>query len=139
MFTVLLLAVSLTAGGLPGVVLCIGADGHFSIESAHEGQCQGEVDSHAHDGHAAVEFVAEADADCCGECTDVPLSSDGELQPARLLRNSYAAGSDLPVFHHAFSTTAQRVKIGPSAAARSVTAPRVAAVVLAQRTVVLRI
>ena len=54
---VLWLAVAMAAAGLPGIVLCIGADGHFSIEAAHEGRCRSEADAHDHGSPTGYEFV----------------------------------------------------------------------------------
>ena len=61
------IALTLTASGVPGLVLCIGADGHISLEPAREtgtGRNTGKV------------LAIDQDIDCCGDCLDVSFSSD---------------------------------------------------------------
>lgn len=72
MFLVIL---AVAAPGVPGMVLCIGPDGHFSFEAAHEGRCH-DTGGEAH--HEAAYLPIDSNG-CCGDCVDVPLSSDGML------------------------------------------------------------
>lgn len=136
---VLWLAVAMAAAGLPGIVLCIGSDGHFSIESAREGQCRGEGDAQDHRRHTEAELIADAKADCCGDCTDVPLSSDGNLQPLHLLRYSDTVGSVLPVLSHAVLCAGPHIDFGTKAEVLPMIPTRPAASVLEQLSVILRI
>ena len=81
------ITLAVTVSGVPGVVLCIGADGHFSLESAHEGRCRSAAEAPGHGRHAAVELVAGGVADCCGDCVDVALSSDSLTPLVRDVRD----------------------------------------------------
>ena len=69
---VLLVTLALASAGMTGLVLCIGADGHISIEATHAGHCH-DSGGAGHDRDAA----ADADADdCCDGCTDMDLASE---------------------------------------------------------------
>ncbi len=69
------LALVVMTSGASGMVLCHGADGHVSLESAHQGHCRHTDDSSGHGGSVEIELAATA-ADCFADCVDVPLSSD---------------------------------------------------------------
>ena len=70
------IALAVTPPGVSGLVLCIGADGHFSFEWSHEGRCQSSADAPGHGNLAVIETPASAHEDCCGDCVDVSLFSD---------------------------------------------------------------
>ena len=83
------IALTLPASGVPGLVLCIGADGHISLEPAHEGGCwddETETVCDTAESSAAREtgtgrntgkvLAIDQDIDCCGDCLDVSFSSD---------------------------------------------------------------
>lgn len=59
-----------------GMVLCIGNDGHFKIEPAHEGHCAATPDTHEQDGRPLGKLQVSTVADTGSDCVDVSLSSD---------------------------------------------------------------
>ena len=131
------LALAVVPAGMHGIVACFGAKGDVSLGMAHERHCEGSA--HApHNGH--TEFAADTDPDCCGDCIDVPLSSDIVSHLTKSVRREHllghtvfrapsdaclvAGGSDPPAFDSAFAGRAD---------------PDPPTSLLAQRTVVLRI
>ncbi len=70
------ITLSIMASGVSGMVLCFGADGHFSLEIAHQGRCHDADNARDHGKNVVTELLATAGADCCGSCVDVPLLSD---------------------------------------------------------------
>jgi hypothetical protein len=70
------IALAMLASGWAGMVLCVGADGHFAFELPHEGHCQDAEDAHHHhENHNPEQASAEHSA-CQTDCVDVALSSD---------------------------------------------------------------
>lgn len=69
---VLLVILAVAAPGVPGMVLCVGSNGHVSVEFAHEGHC------HDGDGVAAgaMDILPTETDDCCDGCFDLSLSSE---------------------------------------------------------------
>jgi hypothetical protein len=132
---------AVTASGLNGMVLCFGADGHFALEMAHEGRCQGASDRHGHGRPDALELVASAGADCCGSCVDVSLSSDEMSQPMTEVRHSLTASDHLDKVLSAASVEAAiEVQTNPGPLLVSMGAAlRASPALLAQRTIILRI
>jgi len=68
------IAVVLVTSGSTGMVLCVGSDGHISVEPAHDGHCHETSGTDKHD-HADPPETA-AFEDCHGSCTDLSLSAD---------------------------------------------------------------
>ena len=56
----------------PDVVVCLGENGHLSLEMPHRGHC--DDDAHRETAHARVNIGTLAHTDeCCGACVDMPL------------------------------------------------------------------
>jgi len=70
------LALVITATGTPGMVLCIGEDGHLSVEPAHNGHCHDCPDDAAHGESTSPPLADAPDIDDCGDCIDLSLASD---------------------------------------------------------------
>ena len=70
------ISLSVTATGVAGTVLCLGADGHMALETAHEVHCLHEGDADSHEHHADDEILAKVHGIFCGPCVDVSLSTD---------------------------------------------------------------
>jgi len=82
------ICLAVTVSGFGNMVLCIGSDGHFSLESVHEGHCQGTADAPDQD-HGNLPGTGMADlADSPGGCVDVLLSSEVLLQTGSKLRHT---------------------------------------------------
>jgi hypothetical protein len=135
------ITLAVTASGVSGMVLCFGADGHFAFEIAHQGRCQSAEGDTGHGRHGVVELAASDSADCCGNCVDVPLSSDTMSQPMTEVRHSLSLTDDLArVFSAASSSVDVDVETGLSAPRVLRSAPlRASPSLLAQRTIILRI
>jgi hypothetical protein len=123
------------------MVLCFGADGHFALEMAHQGRCQDGADEHGHSRQGVAEVLASSDADCCGPCVDVSLSSDTMSQPITEVRHSLTASDHLAkVFSAASVEAIVDAKIDQEPPLVLVSgALRTPPALLAQRTIVLRI
>jgi len=87
--TAWMLTGSMLLAGNSGMVLCIGEDGHFEVETAYHdhGTCTHDADAC---GHQDAEQPADnADVHRDGECEDIPLDITSllikTLQPQRLL------------------------------------------------------
>ncbi len=63
---------------MPGVVICVGSNGHITVEAEHDNHCDGE--EHVHD------QVQHEDDSCGGDCFDISFSYDGGPQIARNLK-----------------------------------------------------
>lgn len=127
---------SLIVSGASGMVLCVGADGHVSLELAHQGRCR---DSCASGSRGRVsEIESNAQRDCCGGCVDVSLSSDTVLQLAKEVRRDrllsdtgYRGVGNARAVVGSSDTACLMVLPGGQ--------PCLSALLLAQRTIVLRI
>ena len=133
------IALAITASGISGMVLCIGADGHISFEWAHQGSCQNSTDPSEHASHFDSEVLPAADAECCGACVDVSLSSEGVAKARKETRRHRFFEATLiapaPGAGVAFrDSVAPGDNASPSPCARSGLSPTL----LAHRTVVLR-
>ena len=73
------IAVALGAPGLSGVVLCMGSDGYLALEPAHGGGCRSHGETGPAPRHTESATGSCAEDDCCADCVDVPLASDGVL------------------------------------------------------------
>ena len=135
------ITLAVTASGVSGMVLCFGADGHFALEMAHEGRCQGAADTHGHDRPAAMQLVASANGDCCGSCVDVSLSSGEMSQPMTEVRHSLTSSDHLDrTFSSASVEAIIDVQVDPGPPLVSMGAAlRAPPALLAQRTIILRI
>ncbi|MDP6524203.1 MAG: hypothetical protein QGH15_08265 [Kiritimatiellia bacterium] len=81
------IACSVTASSVTGMVLCIGADGHFSLEFANHDDCNQEPHDHANMPHESVQMRVNDAKGCCGDCIDVPLSPDIVSQLTEAVRH----------------------------------------------------
>jgi len=81
------IALVVAAPGLSGMVLCIDADGHIVLKTAHQGHCRGQAESGSNGQHVASVIAFGASVADCGDCVDVPLSSDNVLQLVREVRH----------------------------------------------------
>ena len=88
-------ALAVTASGMSSVVLCIGEEGHFAVEFAHDGSCGGDDRAHSHGQCTDSRTLSSADMDCCGDCIDIHLSSDAVSRPVTNLRPSISVKSTL--------------------------------------------
>lgn len=129
------------ASGVSGMVLCFGADGHFALKMAHQGRCQDTAGTHGHERQTSVEIRSGANADCCGSCVDVPLSSAEMSQPMSEARHSLTAVDHLARVFSAASVEAiiaPEIELSPPMVSMRAVL-RTAPALLAQRTIVLRI
>ena len=63
---------------LPGVVLCIGSDGHAALESYSEGLCN-EITSKPesqHNSNLSFQTLNSSNNQHCGSCVDIPISDN---------------------------------------------------------------
>lgn len=75
------------SGGVLGLVLCMGADGHIAVEMAHRGRCQGQAERDNHGTHAVpMDVSPTASAAGCGDCIDVALSVENLLRYVKEVR-----------------------------------------------------
>ena len=134
-----MLMVAVLASGSSGMVLCIGDDGHLSVEPVH----------HRHEGHRHDDAVqthegnALSDAGCgsCdpGGCVDVPLGSDTlSHAPKPLTQNRLQKNCTSKDFSAEYAAVPYAEGSGPKLLAYGAT-PRLSHSILAQRTVLLRI
>ena len=72
LFVMILLLIDVP--GLHGYVLCIGDDGHISVEAAVNGSCTVAGPPAPDAGHSVV-FSGTEDEDHCGKCIDIAISS----------------------------------------------------------------
>lgn len=78
--TVLMLTLILIVSGLPGLVFCVGADGHIGLELEHAaGACP---DTHEEHGNTGSQSQSDKDDPCCPPCVDMPFSADSNVQTA---------------------------------------------------------
>ena len=141
LITVSWITLAVMASGASGMVLCFGADGHFALEMAHQGRCQGGAETHGHDRTGAMELVASADSDCCGSCVDVSLSSNEMSQPMTEVKHSLTSSGHLDKVFPAASVeaiSAPEFDLGPPVVPMRA-ALHTSPALLAQRTIVLRI
>ena len=82
------IALAVAATGLSGVVLCIDADGHFALETASQGRCGGQAKSGSPGEHVASTLASGASVADCGDCVDVPLSSDNVSRLVKEVRRN---------------------------------------------------
>jgi hypothetical protein len=135
------IALAVTASGVTGMVLCFGADGHFALEMAHQGRCQTTAGTHGHEQQASAEMLSGANADCCGSCVDVSLSSDTMSQPMTEVKHSLTASDHLS---NVFSAASVEAIVAPKFDMGLPLVPmraslRTSPALLVQRTIVLRI
>ena len=81
---------------LPGVVLCIGSDGHASLESYSEGLCN-EITSKSESQHNAdfsLETLNSSNNQHCGSCVDIPIS-DNNTENKVISSNDLMPGIDM--------------------------------------------
>jgi hypothetical protein len=86
MLASILLLFPVSVHAFPGIVLCIEADGHVTVEDAQGLFCGPDASPHE---HADDEALGQAeDASHCGSCIDIPLrvESDKECASFRLER-----------------------------------------------------
>ena len=63
---------------LPGVALCIGSDGHMSLENYSEGLCN-EITSNSegqHNSNFSFLTLNSLNSQHCGSCVDIPISDN---------------------------------------------------------------
>jgi len=89
------IALILAASGNVGVVLCVGADGHFALEPAHQGRCQDTADVAEHDHSADASLLSAVDSACSEDCVDVSLLPDTMSQPASKVRHNRSNTDEL--------------------------------------------
>ena len=135
------ITLAVTASGVSGIVLCFGADGHVSFEISHQGRCQDADDAPGHGRHVVAQMLASSDADGCGPCVDVPLSSDTMSQPMTKVRQSSSSTDEMAgVFSAASFDTGIDVDVSLNAPSVLRCAPRrTSPSFLAQRTIILRV
>jgi hypothetical protein len=132
---------AVTVSGLSGMVLCIGADGHITLEMADHGRCHEHPEAPpVHVPRTVVAADADADADCCGDCVDVSLLSETLLHVAPKPRYETSVKASLD----RLAAAPGNVAVGPVRAGFGSrhtprgTCPRVSPALLARRTIVLR-
>lgn len=102
----------LGAGGAGGAVLCLGADGHVTVEASPDGSCGGSSDvSSRTDSRLSPENISSSAKCCFSPCADIPLSagtSDQRFVPGQYPqkqipgpRGFVRASSTLDDFGHA--------------------------------------
>jgi len=89
------IALTIVLAGMSGTVLCIGSDGHWALETAHEGHCHHAEESHEHGHTSPVGLLTEGEDDGCEDCIDVPLSPDTMSQPISQVRHGLSQTKDL--------------------------------------------
>ena len=137
---VLWATLSIVVAGFSGMVICISEDGHFAMEIAHHGRCDGQAEAPTHGGQPSTATLCIGDSDGGGDCVDLSLPVDSmshsvtKLRRADTLKGSL---SRLPVEARVAATDASIRPGAPSV-------PRSAAQCLSpslrmQSTIVLRI
>ena len=116
------------------VVLCIGADGHVTLEAASNGRCSdAAVPTSA--ARRPQTTVTRASADHCGPCLDVPLSTDATKEQLSSALHTFpqldAPGLALVTCLLSISLDLSTIPLGPCAL------PTVSTTLRAIRTVVL--
>jgi hypothetical protein len=132
------IAFVVTASGIKGMVLCIGSDGHISVEAAHQGRCRDTADAHGPEQHALFEVLTGTDSDYC---VDVSFASENMRQPMSKARHGKAATGELGNFLSASFTQAPlSAPFGAESLSTPLHAPlRTSPMLLTQRTIILRI
>ena len=70
---------SVLISGTPGMVLCIGTDGHVAIEPAHHDTCHDTCETGSHHRTPAPLIKEHAGEHDCNSCIDLALSLDHAL------------------------------------------------------------
>jgi len=133
------LCATVIVSGASGMVLCIGENGHFALEPAHSGRCQGRDEAASHRGQPAAARLTLENTDN-GDCVDVSLSSDNMSHLTKKLRRSRLLKSKpYRTLATAFTTPPDTAVGSVAPTARCAAPPRPPPSLLAQRTIVLRI
>ena len=85
---------------LPGLALCLGADGHVALESYSRGLCD-EISSEFASQESSLSFIqtlSNSNTKHCGACIDIPIA-DSNSKNKVAASNNLAAEIDI----HAFS------------------------------------
>ena len=135
------IACSVTASSVTGMVLCIGADGHFSLEFANHNDYNQEQHDHANMPHESVQMRVNDAKGCCGDCIDVPLSPDIVSQLTKAMRHKRTTEEAIIRPLTALSVTADELttQASQSNLKRQAALPDSCAFLLSQRTTVLLI
>ena len=70
------ISVVIAASGVAGMVLCIGEDGHVTLEWSQDGQCKGGDSAARDDTHDTHSHLADGADACCGDCIDIAFPTD---------------------------------------------------------------
>ncbi|MBZ0258863.1 hypothetical protein K8I31_22565 [bacterium] len=94
------------------MVLCLGGDGHVSVEYSIQGACTDATDFHDTSEHTAIATTAPS-PEHCGDCYDIAIPSQN-IKNVRLARLETSTGDSLSaVLHDAFI---QYVGVSPNPA-----------------------
>lgn len=94
------------------MVLCLGGDGHVSVEYSIQGACTDATDFHDISEHTAIATNAPT-SEHCGDCYDIAIPSQN-VKNVRLARLETSTGDSLSaVLHEAFI---QYVGVSPNPA-----------------------
>jgi hypothetical protein len=127
--------------GVPGMGLCICADGDVALETVCDGTCRDAEEAPYHQQHGECDMRAAACIDSGGDCVYLPLSLDAMLPSLSKGRHSLSAKNLLPRTFQAGGLNDGvdfDVRLNASRVLRR-TPLHMSAALLAQRTIVLRI
>ncbi len=82
---------------LPGVVLCIEADGQIVLESSNAESCSDYVSYSNHNQDSYIESINYAEYGHCGECIDIRISESSSEKKAISSKN-FNPGIDIYAF-----------------------------------------
>ena len=108
---VLWICVVLAASGVSGMVLCIGEDGHVTLEWSQDGECQGGAETACDDEHGTHSHLETEADDCCGDCIDIAFPSDSLSRTPGTLRRMHR--EQRPLLPHAVLSSVLHVPQAP--------------------------
>lgn len=112
----LAMCLSVTASGLPGLVVCIGHDGHVALEAAHSGLCHDTHNIPEHYHGESMDVLSDGDSNSLAECFDVTFSSMTILPRISKGRSGQLTGDELAGFlcvAHMRTSLYARLDLGP--------------------------
>ncbi len=86
-------------GTAPGLVLCLGMDGHMEVENSRNGSCCSSTETPLREHFLSSSLTPETADDHCGHCIDIPITRNGFD-----LRRCQSHRFSLPVLLPAHST-----------------------------------